>query len=219
MSQLYRPIQVIIADDHEIFRDGFRVMLKKCPEIELVAEAGDGEELIALAMELKPDVIIMDIKMPVLDGIEATIRLSEELPGTGIIALSMHEEESAIIEMLEAGAKGYLIKNASKEEIISAIMAVHKDESYYCRYTSKLIRLLEKSKFNPNKKQVKPEFSENELTIIKLICQQYTNKEIADIMNLSKRTIEGHREKILEKLEAKNTAGIVVYAMKSKLLN
>lgn len=218
MSPLYRPIQIIIADDHEIFRDGFSVLLKKNTEIELIGDAENGRELIALALKLKPDVIIMDIKMPVLNGIEATKYLSKELPETGIIALSMYDEENAIVEMLEAGAKGYLIKNAPKEEIISAIKAVYQNQTYYCRHTSnKLVELLAKSNFNPHKKIIKPEFSEKEITVIKLICKEYTNKEIGDFMKLSKRTIESHREKILEKLKVKNTAGIVVYAIKNYL--
>ena len=130
----------------------------------------------------------------------------------------MFNEEDLIIDMLEAGAKGYLLKNASKEEIIAAVKCVHKDQPYYCRdTTNKLAQMIAKSNFNPYKKTIKPEFSEKEISIIKLICEEYLNKEIANKLNLSKRTVEGYREKILEKIEAKNTAGIVVFAMKNKI--
>ena len=218
MPILQTPIDIILADDHEIFRDGFSVMLKKIPEINLVAQASNGKELIELSRSLKPDVIITDIKMPIMDGIQATRLLVKEFPHIGIIALSMYEEEDLIVDMLESGAKGYLIKNAHKDEIVSAIKSVAKNQPYYCRETTnKLAQMIARSNFNPYKKIVKPEFTDNEIAVIKLICEQYSNKEIADQLNLSKRTVEGYREKISEKMEVKNTAGIVVYAIKNKI--
>src|SRR5215207_1311812 len=121
------PIRIVLADDHEIFRDGFKVMIKKQPSVQLVGEAANGEELIALTSQLRPDVIITDIKMPVMDGIEATKRLTADFPEIGIIALSMFDEENLIVEMLEAGAKGYLLKNAHKDEILEAIKTVDRN--------------------------------------------------------------------------------------------
>ncbi len=218
MTMSYTPIDIILADDHEIFRDGFAVMLKKIPEINLVGEASNGEELIKLMRTLKPEVIVTDIKMPKMDGIEATKRLKKEFPSVGIIALSMFDEENLIVDMLEAGAKGYLLKNAHKTEIIAAIKSVYNDEPYYCRETShKLAQMIANSRFDPYKKRPKIEFSDKEIIIINLICGEYSNKEIADKLNLSKRTVEGYREKILEKIEGKNTAGIVVYAIKNNI--
>lgn len=216
----YTPINIILADDHEIFRDGFRVMLSKIPAINLMAEAPNGEELIKLARKLHPDVIVTDIKMPVIDGIKATKQLVTEFPSIGIIALSMFDEEDLVIDMLEAGAKGYLLKNAQKDEIINAIKSVYKDETYYCSNTSKkLTYLIANSSYNPYKKIAKAVFSDKEILVIQMICQENSNKEIANKLSLSKRTIEGYREKILEKIKAKNTAGIVVYAIKNKLYN
>lgn len=218
MSTNYATINIILADDHEIFRDGFRVMLNKIPSINLVGEASNGNELIRISRELRPDVIITDIKMPVMDGIEATRQLINEFPAIGIIALSMFDEENLIVDMLEAGAKGYLLKNAHKEEIVSAVRSVYMDETYYCKDTTKrLAQMIANSSYNPYKKLAKPEFTQKEITVIQMICQEYSNKEIADKLNLSKRTVEGYREKILEKIHAKNTAGIVVYAMKNKI--
>src|SRR5918993_389414 len=190
------PIRIILADDHEIFRDGFKVMIKKQPSVLLVAEASNGEELIALTKEHKPDVIVTDIKMPKLDGVEATKHLTKEFPHIGIIALSMFDEENLIVDMLEAGAKGYLLKNAHKDEIIEAVEAVHNDQMYYCNHTSrKLTKMIADSSFNPNKRPVKPEFSEKEINVMRLVCQEFSNKEIASQLNLSVRTIEGYRDK------------------------
>ena len=218
MQKQYRNISVVIADDHEIFRDGFRAMLKKYPEIKLVGEAENGKELIDIVGKLKPDVIFTDIKMPVMDGIEATKQLIKNNPDINIVALSMFDEDSLIMEMLEAGAKGYMLKNAHKEEIIEAIHHVSKGDTYYCKHTSdKLIKLIAKSSFNPFKKIPKPQFSERETQIIKLICEQYANKEIAAQLNLSVRTIEGYREKIQEKAKARNSAGIVIFAIKNQI--
>ncbi|HEX2535495.1 MAG TPA: response regulator transcription factor [Chitinophagaceae bacterium] len=212
------PIRIVLADDHEIFRDGFRVMLKKQPSVELIGEAENGEELIQITRQTNPDVIITDIKMPRLDGIEATRRLCQEFPHIGIIALSMFDEENLIIDMLEAGAKGYLLKNTHKDDILNAIQAVYRDQTYYCTHTSsKLAQMIARSTFNPHKKAAKPEFTERELEIIKLICQELSNKEIASQLHLSVRTIEGYREKIQEKIQARNAAGIVVYAIRNHI--
>ena len=211
-------ITIVLADDHEIFRDGFHSLIKKFPEISLVGEAGNGRDLIQLVEQLNPDVVLTDIKMPEMDGIEATRLMASKRNSPKIIALSMFNEDSLIIDMLEAGAKGYLLKNAGKQEIIEAIKAVNEDKAYYCKDTSqKLVELISKSKFNPHKKQAKPEFTDRELDIIRLICEQASSREIANQLNLSIRTIEGYRERILEKMEVHNTAGIVIYAIKSSI--
>jgi DNA-binding NarL/FixJ family response regulator len=218
MTTTATSINLILADDHEIFRDGVSAMINKVPEINLVAEAANGEELVKLAKKFKPDVIITDIKMPVMNGIEATKLLKAEMPDIGIIALSMFNEEDLIVDMLEAGANGYLLKNAHRDEIVAAVQDVFKGEPYYCRdTTNKLAHMIANSKFNPNKKIEKPVFSANELAIIKMICEENSNKEMAEQLKLSKRTIESYREKILDKIDAKNTAGVVVYALKHRL--
>ena len=215
----FADIRLLIADDHEIFRDGFRLMLTKYPEIILIGEACNGKELIDMTNQLHPDVIICDIKMPVMDGIEATKKITEQFPDMGIIGLSMFDDDELIIEMLEAGARGYLIKNAGKEQITEAIRTVYNNEPYYCKTTSyKLTNMIAKSRFNPYKKTTKAEFSEREKEIIELVCQELTNKEIGDKLFLSVRTVEGHRLKILEKMNVKNTVGLVVYAIKNGIV-
>lgn len=212
------PIRIVLADDHEIFRDGFKVMIKKQPSVQLVGEAADGEELIRQTRQLRPDVVITDIKMPVMDGVEATKQLTSEFPEIGIIALSMFDEENLIVEMLEAGAKGYLLKNAHKDEIMEAIKTVDRNHTYYCNGTSaRLANMIAKSTFRPSTRVVKPEFSEKEVAVIRYICKEMSNKEIASNLNLSIRTIEGYRDRILEKIGARNAAGIVVYAIKNNI--
>lgn len=212
MSNLYSPIRIIFADDHEVVRDGFTFMMSKQTDVILVGEARHGEQLLGLAGQLKPDIIITDIQMPVMNGIEATTEIVKQFPAIGVIAYSMYNEESFIVDMLKAGAKGYILKSSDKEEVIAAIKAVYKGQAYYCRETDSVLSGMHMGRFNK-----KPKFTETEIMVIKLICQELSSMEIAHIMNLSSRTIDGYRVKILEKMRAKNTAGIVLYAIKKKI--
>lgn len=212
-------IRLVIADDHEIFRDGLSLMLSKQPDMQLAGQAGNGRELISIVNELKPDVVLTDVKMPLMDGIEATRFLLSRNPELRIIALSMFDEENLIVDMLEAGAKGYLLKNADKQEILEAIHSVYEDRPYYCHHTSsRLASMISKSKFNPYKKKEPLTFTDREVEIIRFICQQLTAQEIADKVFLSKRTVEGHRTRILEKMNVKNTAGVVIFALKHRIV-
>ncbi len=209
------PIRVIIADDHEIYRDGLRMMLKKDSGVELVDEAGNGEELIRLARKWEPDVILMDIVMPVRDGIAATAYLAEHCPAISVIALSMFNEDNLIVDMLEAGAKGYLLKNADKKEILEAIRSVYRQVPYYCRSTSaKLAQLIARSRYDPYKKTDLIKFTDKEIQIMKLVCEELTNKQIGAKLFISDRTVEGIRLRLQEKLNVKSTTGIVIYAIK-----
>ncbi len=216
MSVTISSIRVVLADDHEIFRDGFNLMLKKQKDITLVGHATNGIELIELTGRLLPDIIVTDINMPTMSGIEATKALTKKYPGINIIALSMSDDDQSIIEMLEAGAKGYVHKSAQKKVIIEAIKTVHARQTYYCEKTSaKLVQMIAQNRFNPYKEVLRPEFSTKEIEIIRLICQEASNKEISSTLDLSLRTIEGYREKIQKKLLAKNSVGIVMYAIRS----
>ncbi len=218
MDKHYTWIRIVIADDHEIFRDGFISLVEKLPGIELLADASNGKELISLVEKYNPDVVLTDIKMPHLDGIAATKLIIKKFPHIGIIALSMFDDDNLIVEMLEAGAKGYLVKNAHKSEIAEAIRTVYKQETYFCNSTKyKLAQMIAESRFNPHRISKRPDFSPKEMEIIKLICKQLSNKEISNAIHLSIRTVEGYREKILKKMQVRNTAGIVVYAIKNQL--
>jgi len=212
-------IRLAIADDHEIFRDGLALMLSKQQDVSLVGQAGNGRELLDLVAAEQPDIVMTDIKMPVMDGIEATKLLLQKFPHLKIIALSMFDEENLIVDMLEAGAKGYLLKNADKQEILDAINNVFEDKTYYCRHTSaRLASMIVKSKFNPYRKAEPVSFNDREKEIIRMICQQCTTQEIGEKLFLSKRTVEGYRTRILEKMNVKNTAGVVIFALRHHLI-
>ncbi|MFL5740652.1 MAG: response regulator [Flavisolibacter sp.] len=220
MNKVYNPIKVVIADDHELIRDGFTVMASRLSEFELVGEAENGEELVKLCRKLKPDIVITDVMMPKMDGIEATKKIKEEFPFIGVIALSMFDDENLIIDMLDAGAKGYLIKNAHKSEIVEAVKTVYQDRVYYCNHTTKKLAIMIASKkYHPHKKIAKPTFTERELQIIRLIAEGLASKEIADKLGLKKRTVESYREHVLHKMEVSNTAGLIIYAIRNKIIS
>lgn len=213
-------ITVVIADDHEIFRDGMKALLSKLPNVSLSGDADNGQSLIQLVEKVHPDVVITDIKMPVMDGVEATKYITKNYPGTSVIALSMFDETSLILEILEAGASGYLVKDCDKTEIKEAIDAVHNKEQYYCRHTgNKLLQMMAKTAKKQEEKIPALQLTDKEKEIIQLLCEQFTTKQIAEKLFMSPRTVEGYRLKILEKLDAKNTVGIVIAAIKYGLYN
>jgi DNA-binding NarL/FixJ family response regulator len=213
-------IRLVIADDHEIFRDGLALMLSKQDAVVLTGQPADGAELPRLVAYNRPDIVLTDIKMPRLGGIAAAKILLQRFPDLKIIALSMFDEEALIVEMLEAGAKGYLLKNADKKEILEAILTVNEGNIFYCKHTTaKLATLIVRSKLDFHKKFQEPLFTEREKEVIRLICRQHTAQEIGDLLYLSKRTVEGYRTRILEKMEVKNTAGVVIFALKHHLIS
>ncbi|MDB5191434.1 MAG: LuxR family transcriptional regulator [Segetibacter sp.] len=212
-------LKIVIADDHKIFRDGLKLFIRKAKHLELVGEASDGKELVEVVQACDPDVILTDIRMPEMDGIAAAKHIKAIRPNIAIIALSMLNEESAIVDMLEAGALGYLLKDAGKDEILEAIKTVADGKPYYSNsFSPKLLTMIASSSFNPYKEEEPMGFSDRELQIIEWICQERTSREIANYLGLSSRTIEWHRRIITEKINAKGTAGIVLYAIKNNLI-
>jgi len=215
MEQQQSTLKILMADDHEMFRDGFRSFINSQPGMHLVAEASNGQQLVELALAHKPDIVFTDIMMPVMNGIEATRALLRQFPRLGIIAFTMFSNDKMIIDMLEAGAKGYLVKTAAKMEVLEAIETVAQKRHFYCSATDiNLARMIATSNFDPKDPANKTVFSSKEKEIIVLICKEYFNKEISEALNLSVRTIEGHRERIMEKMNARNTVGLVVYAIR-----
>ncbi len=212
----YKKIRLIIADDHEIFLDGFRLMISKFTDIDLIGEAANGRELLELATQHLPDVIITDIKMPIMDGIEATKKIALQFPTIGIIGLSMFDEDDLIVDMLEAGANGFLIKNAGKLEIIEAIRTVYNNDTYYCKTTSyKLTKMIAKSRFNPYKKIEKIIFTAREKEFLQYSTSEMSYKEIAEKMFCSPRTVESYRDSLFGKLDLKSRVGLAVFAIKN----
>lgn len=209
-----RSIRVMIADDHHLFRNGLHDLLDQIRNIQVIGEADNGQELVRRTMETSPDIILTDIHMPVMDGIAATREIARRKPDTGIIVLTAFNKEEPILRMLDAGALGYVLKSADNEEIAEAIQTVSQRKPYFCReVTEKLTEIVSKNY------QLPPDadlcFSEREKEIIRLICREFTSKEIAYSLNLSKRTVEGHRTRIMDKVGAKSIAGIITYAFRS----
>ena len=211
-------IKVIIADDHELLRDGISTLIKKYKDIEVVAEASNGEQLIHLAEKYSPDVILMDIQMPIIDGIEATRIVTKKFPGIGIIALSMMENVYKITDIIAAGASGYLLKDAPKSEIIEGIRAVNDHKTYYCKGASEMIAAaLASHTLHPGKSIKQLRFTARDKDLMNLICDGLSAQEIAEKLHLSIRTVEGYRTRLFQKTGCHNTAGLVFYIMQNKL--
>ncbi len=211
-----KNIRVLIADDHSLFRTGLRTLLTQVKNLEIVGEAVNGQDLIRRSIELSPDVILTDVKMPVMDGIMATRELARRKINNRVIVLSAYGTEEPILQMLEAGALGYILKSADTVEISEAIYTVYQHKPYFCKeITERLTEIVSRKYQSPHNAELS--FSEREKDIMRLICREYTSKEIAHSLNLSKRTVEGHRTRIMDKIGAKSIAGIITYALEKKI--
>lgn len=211
-------IEVVIADDHKLFRKGIRSLLEEFPLISKVYEAGNGMELLELLKQLDtlPEIILLDIQMPVMNGIEAQKRIRKLYPLQKVIILTMEDDEHFIMHMISEGVNGYLLKDAEPDELEEAIVKVVKNDFYFPAGLAQLV--LKSTRQKHNLKQDLPEFSERELEVLDLICREFTAPEIAEKLEISPRTVEGHRRKLLEKSGTKNIAGLVVFALKNNLV-
>jgi DNA-binding NarL/FixJ family response regulator len=214
-----KKISIAIVDDYVIFRDGLKVGVTADENFEVVLEAGNGEELLQKLEEITPDVILMDLKLPVMDGIEATRIVRSRFSGIKILVVTMYDDEKFVIHMMENGANGYLLKDTDSAEIRRAIYAVHETGYYFNDVVSKA--LLKKLVLKGN---VKPsfnhgiEFSERELQVLKLICEEKTAPEIGKELFLSHRSVENIRQRLIEKVGVRNTAGLVMFAARNGLI-
>jgi DNA-binding NarL/FixJ family response regulator len=215
-----RKTRILIADDHDVVRSGLRLLLRSSPEFSIVAEAANGEEAVQLAESLKPDVAIIDISMPVVDGIEATRRIKTGFPDIKVIILTVHEDEEYVYRILRAGASGYLVKNASKAEIFRAIRAVLSGERFFSPGISNLIvdGFISRARGQENPEEKRADASTGVLTkreteILQYIAEGYTNRQIADKLFLSFRTVNTHRANLMQKLDIHDTAGLVRHAI------
>ncbi|MFN4975010.1 MAG: response regulator [Bacteroidota bacterium] len=206
------PIRIVMADDHAVFRAGLRSFLGKFTDFKVVGEANNGEDLVELVQTLSPDIIITDIDMPRRNGIDAAGAICKHNPSSRILILSVHASEHHITNMVDAGALGYVLKSADAEEIIEAIHTLFQYKPYFCKVsTEKLTHIITKQVKGIHKEPV--QLSGREKEIIQLICEEYTSKAIAYTLHLSKRTVEGHRTRIMDKIGAKSVAGIITYAI------
>ena len=215
-------IKIALVDDHELFRAGVKALFKEVETIQVILEAGNGESFLNIlaTSTLRPDVVLLDIRMPKMDGYATAKVLLEQYPDIKIIILTVHEEERHIIRMIELGVNGYLMKNTSPEAMVASIEFVMEHHYYFSHKITTLMQkmLMYKSKSNAHKNPF-IELTEREKEILTLICKEYTAKEIGEQLFISFRTVEGHRKNLLTKLNVRNTAGLVVLALKNELVN
>jgi DNA-binding NarL/FixJ family response regulator len=216
-----KPINLAIADDHKIFRNGLKATLEDCPDFKLLIEASNGKELIGQLTSHTPDVILMDIKMPEMDGMQTTTYIHQHFKQIRILALSMHNEDKYIVDMMKAGASGYLLKNAEPEEIIEAIQTVHEKGFYFNEHLSVTLikQLVGPGSYTDSASQQQVDLNEREIEVLKLVCQEHSNQEIADKIFLSVRTVEGYRARLFEKTGSKNLVGLVIFAIKKGIIS
>lgn len=204
-------IKVIIVDDHIIFRKGLITVLNEMDDVKVVGEASNGHELLDLVKKQATDVVLMDIKMPVMDGVEATRKVAEKHPAVKVVALTMFEEVTYFNRMIEAGACGFLLKKTTSTELERALHLVMEDESYF---SEEFISSANKF-FKTKQKDPTIKLTDREQEVLDLICKGYSNAEISRFLGLSQRTIDGHRAKLFEKTGAKNAPNLVMFAIKN----
>tara|TARA_R110000868_G_C10732548_1_gene751736 strand:+ start:32 stop:685 length:654 start_codon:yes stop_codon:yes gene_type:complete len=213
-------MNILIADDHKMFREGLAELLNKEHNMEVVGDVGSGKEIRELIGQQKVDIILMDIDMGETSGIEMTEEIKREHPDIKVLALSMHGDKSYIIKMLEAGANGYILKNAGKEEMINAIHTAANGNTYFSSQVSaKLLDHISNPLPAKKKKTEDTPLTDREIEVLVLISEEYSNPEIAEKLFISVRTVDTHRRNLLDKLGVKNTAGLVKYAIQKGFLD
>ena len=215
-------IRIALADDEVLFRKGIAFLLERKKNIDIIFEASNGEELISFLREnsingTNPDIIIIDLKMPILNGVEATKIIHEEFPDIKIIALTSYNTKSFIANMIDVGAASYLVKNTTPQDLLTTITEVHANGFYY---NDEVLQVIHEYLISP-KKKVKSKYLDEQLTnreveVLKLICKQFSGAEIAEKLFLSARTVEGHRNNLLRKTECKNMIGLIIYAINNE---
>ena len=208
-------IRILLADDHAVVRQGFKMILAAQPDMEIVGEAGNGREALDLAGQLQPDVIVMDVAMPELNGIEATRRVADLSPRSRVLALSMHKDSVYVREILRAGARGYLLKDAISSDLLAAVRAIARGEGYLSPGVSDAV-------LNDYRRHVTDPIdllSSREREVLQMIAEGKTNKEIATVLNLSVYTVDAHRGRIMEKLNLHSATDLVRFAVRAGLVD
>jgi len=214
-----KKIKIALADDQELFRQGLQALLSDYEDFKVVFTASNGQELLDKLKDNPVDIVLVDLEMPVMNGLEATKKIKENFPDIKVLPITMHDEEDFVVHLIESGASGYLVKNVDVEYLADAIFSVFDTGYYFNDMVSKaMVKGLVKSKrVTPTFGQIT--FTDREKEVIQLICQELTNKEIGEKLCVSVRTVDGHRERIMQKTGVRNTAGIVMYAVKNNLVD
>jgi len=215
-------IKIIVVDDHQIVRDGIGALLMKYDDIEIIAEASNGEEVLNILKKIQPDVVIIDIAMPKMDGFQASEIMRKEYPDVQIIIFSSHSENENIARAIEIGVKGILPKNTMREELVEAIYSVSSGKDFLSKYistTSLFDFVKEKKNKNDTVAELKNKLTDREIELLQLIVNGITNKEIADQLFISQRTVEKHKSNIISKLEMKSVVDLVKFAIKNKIVD
>ncbi len=213
-------IKIIIADDHTVLREGTRKLLEEEPDMEVVAEACDGEEAVLLATELKPDIVLMDIAMPKLDGIGATQQIKNQCPDINVLILSAYDDDQFVFKLLQAGAAGYLLKSVHSRELVSGVRAVYQGESVlHPTIARKVLRRLAFASGKPSDTSTVGGLTDREIELLKLMTKGLSNKEIASEVGLSIRTVQGHVGQIFNKLGGNSRTEAVVRGLQEGLVN
>ena len=214
-----KKLRVLLADDHIVMRTGLRALLERQSNLEVVGESENGRETVELAATLRPDVVVMDVGMPVLNGIEATRTIVTERPTTAVVILSMHADESYVMRALSAGARGYLLKDSAAADLLGAIQAVSQGKSFF---SPKVSRILAEDYVRVLKQKGAVDsydlLTSREREILQLLAEGKANKEVATDLNISTYTVETHRSHILQKLNLHNSAEVVLYAVRKGIL-
>ena len=214
------PIRVLLADDHTLIRAGLRMVVASQPDFTVVGEANDGREAVALAEQLKPDVVVMDIGMPSLNGIEACRHIHDSLLQTQVIMLSMHSDEGYVLRALKAGAKGYLLKDSAEADLAGAIRAVTAGKSFFSPAVSNVLledymRKLQRTGAQDSLELLSP----REREVLQLVSEGKSSKEVANLLDLSVYTVETHRAKVMQKLNLHNVPELILYAVRKGIVS
>jgi DNA-binding NarL/FixJ family response regulator len=215
-----KAIRILLADDHTVVRDGLRALLERESDMTVVAEASDGRESVRLAETEAPDVVVMDLAMPVMNGMEATRRIVAGNAKIRVVILSMHQDESYVLGALKAGAKGYLLKDSLRGEVVQAIRAASQGRSFLTRKVARILQEDYVSRVQQRGVEDRYELlSDREREVLQLIAEGRSNKEVANLLNISLSTVETHRAHILQKLDIHGVPELILYAMRKGIIS
>lgn len=213
-------IQILLADDHSVMRTGLRLVLERQEDFHVVAEASDGREAVALAQQHKPDVVVMDVTMPNLNGIEAARQIGAALPQVSIVMLSMHSDEAYVLRALKAGARGYLLKESAESDLIAAVRSVHAGKAFFSPAVSRM--LVEDYVRELKDREIEDSYellTTREREILQLVAEGKSNKDVANFLNLSLYTVETHRGNLMEKLNLHTVPELILYAVRKGVIS